>query len=569
MFKAVKVLNRKKFENPKVEDTEGKFVTNPNDIHQLITGHFKSKFRNEELTDIEPFSGQPRALSSPITNFEVRNSINRLNNGKAAGEDEICNEYLKYAPGQTDDKIAKLFNNIFEKHESIGINNGLLIPLQKPGKKKGPPQNLRPITLLNSIRKVLSTVVLNRIRPKVEEYVSDSQSGFRLNRSTSDVVWAHRWITAKVQCDPTLEIKITGLDMTAAFDTIDRGKLLSILKDLLEDDELRIIQYLLSETEINVQIKGNDKERPFISNIGTPQGDALSPVLFIIYLEHALRDLRENQTLENHPTIPTEIIYADDTDFVGENHPNIKEIEETLQNHNLRVNVDKTELLTIRKDTEEWKKSKKVGSLLGSKEDIEHRKHLSNLALNKLTNIWTRADKVKQKTRLKLYNSLVKSILLYNCATWALTETDENKLDSFHRRQLRRVLGIHYPTKISNTSLYNKCNESPLSVQILESRWRLFGHILRRDTEIPANKAMLFYFSEPGKRSRGRPITTLPVTLNNDLRRYQKDFSLTSNADLENLREVAQNRNEWFAFTTFLRRTAEAAKSDESASGRR
>ena len=113
--------------------------------------------------------------------------------------------------------------------------------------------------------------------------------------------------------------------------------------------------------------------------------------------------------------------------------------------------MDKTELLTIRKDTEEWKKSKKVGSLLGSKEEIEQRKHLSNLALNKPTNIWKRADKVKQKTRLKLYNSLVKSILLYNCATWALTETDENKLDSFHRRQLRRVLGIHYPTKISNT----------------------------------------------------------------------------------------------------------------------
>ena len=53
----------------------------------------------------------------------------------------------------------------------------------------------------------------------------------------------------------------------------------------------------------------------------------------------------------------------------------MKKIEETLKVHKLKVNVDKTEHTSVRKHSEEWKTSKKVGSLLGSKEDIEHRKH--------------------------------------------------------------------------------------------------------------------------------------------------------------------------------------------------
>ena len=66
---------------------------------------------------------------------------------------------------------------------------------------------------------------------------------------------------------------------------------------------------------------------------------------------------------------------------------------------------------------------------------------------------------------------------------------------------------------------YKKCREAPLSMQVLEARWRLFGHVLRRDRNIPANEAMHFYFSENNERSRGRQQTTLPATLNNDLKK--------------------------------------------------
>ena len=61
---------------------------------------------------------------------------------------------------------------------------------------------------------------------------------------------------------------------------------------------------------------------------------------------------------------------------------------------------------------------------------------------------------------------------------------------------------------------------------VLENRWRLFGHILRRDREIPANKAMEGFFIPQGDKYRGRPITTLPVVLNNDLSRLESNSLL-------------------------------------------
>ena len=61
--------------------------------------------------------------------------------------------------------------------------------------------------------------------------------------------------------------------MSSAFDTIDRQTLLDILREIIEEDELRIIRFLLSDTIINTRINGARKEKPFESNIGSPQGD--------------------------------------------------------------------------------------------------------------------------------------------------------------------------------------------------------------------------------------------------------------------------------------------------------
>ena len=146
---------------------------------------------------------------------------------------------------------------------------------------------------------------------------------------------------------------------------------------------------------------------------------------------------------------------------------------------------------------------------------------------------------------------------MYNCGTWALTQAEGEKLNAFHRKQLRRVIGIHYHTKITNDALYEKSNDKPISETMIKARWKLFGHILRRDINIPANMAMKFYFKEHSNGFRGQPRTTLPAVLNKDLLKFQahikkkrkytmyRGIRLESLKDLESINLMAQERNEW------------------------
>ena len=144
-----------------------------------------------------------------------------------------------------------------------------------------------------------------------------------------------------------------------------------------------------------------------------------------------------------------------------------------------------------------------------------------------------------------------------------MAQTELNKLDAFHRKQLRKVLNIYYSSKISNKKLYKKCNEKPLSTYILENRWRLFEHILRRNEEIPANKATQLYFHRTEKRFRGRPTTTLTVIINKDLSQSQDKLSLKSTDDLKHLRSLAQDRDQWKSLTKQVVEIAEASQSDD------
>ena len=283
--------------------------------------------------------------------------------------------------------------------------------------------------------------MLERIRPKVEDFLSESQSAYRQHRSTSDIIWAYKWLIARTQVYQE-QIYITGIDMSSAFDTIKREKLLEILSSFLENDELRIIRSLLSNTTLTIKLN-NIQAEPFQSNIGSPQGDALSGTLFNIYLEYALRKIRSFLKNDTISYLPQETIYADDVDFITTEKQNqyhlSKYVQEILLEDNLKVNESKTEETTLerkikapyryerteginlkitKQDNEEkWRTVKKLGSLLGDKEDVCRRKQLSIAALNKLQSIWIRKEKIKQALKIKLYKSLVKPVLVYNSGT--------------------------------------------------------------------------------------------------------------------------------------------------------
>ena len=208
----------------------------------------------------------------------------------------------------------------------------------------------------------MSSITLKRISRKVDEYLSKSQAAYRKGRSTTDIIWAHRFVAAKVQKYQGLEVYITGIDMSAAFDTILRHKLINELETILNEDEMRMSQLLLSNTTISIKT-GNLISEPCKTNIGSPQGDGLSGTFFNIMFEAALRKVRAQINL-SIPTIehsyfkvlnlPDEMIYADDCDFENEDPVNNKIINdivsEKLKEDNLKVNESKTEHTTLRRE---------------------------------------------------------------------------------------------------------------------------------------------------------------------------------------------------------------------------
>ncbi|GFS07152.1 endonuclease-reverse transcriptase [Elysia marginata] len=451
---------------------------------------------------IEPFTKKGE-LSNSITPEEVRKAVASLSNNKAPGPDGIQVELLKSAPPSVIEELVETFNNTFIQGQTTNIGNGTLTLLQKPGKPTGPPANLRPIVLLPVARKILSLITLNRIKEKVESYLSPSQAGFRQNRSTADIVWSHKWLISKVQKIKE-EFTLLGIDMTPAFDTINRSKLIDICETFLEEDEIRIIRTLLSKTSLELLCRQTSKTIPTL--VGSPQGDGLSPTLFIIYVEAALKEVRASIQINSQKS-PSELSYADDVDFIfsqlteAENNHNI--IADTLAKWNLRVNKTKTEFTNISRTSEDWKDTKKLGSLLDTTSDIERRKNLATIAFRKMYTIWIRRNKISEERLLRLYKALILPILLYNSGTWATTKTIFEKLNAFHRKQRRNLLGIKWTDKISNEELYHRTKSQPMTLLITRWRWKLFRHILRRPIDIPANLAMKAYFdpsNKPGYR---------------------------------------------------------------------
>ena len=133
-----------------------------------------------------------------------------------------------------------------------------------------------------------------------------------------------------------------------------------------------------------------------------------------------------------------------------------------------------------------------------------------------------------------------------------MSKDEQRQLNSFHKRQLKKVIVIQCPNEISNDKLYKIAGTKPLSITMTEKRWKLLGHILRLPADCPARKAMRYYFEEgTNKIFRGRRRTNIVCTLNEDIKRTKEDdinFSVTplvSQVSIQNLYTKAKNRKLW------------------------
>ena len=586
-FEFARVMQKNTAQKLTLLDAEGNEIRHTTMKLKLITEFYEDFFTRKKDTELQQWRGPARALTTKITTEEVAIATARLNNHRAKGPDGLAGELLKYGGQAIHREYAEVLNQIFERHETIQeLKEGHLIPLNKP-KKPCIASNTRPLILLAASRKALSTIVLLRIQERVGNFLSPGQHAYRSGRSATEVIWTIQWIRATVE-QYAERVRTMGIDLSKAFDCLDRTKLIEIIEEhgLATEDELRLITFLLSETTMRIKVDGI-LGISFKTIIGTPQGDALSPILFLIYLEHILRTYPQKSLLHTTDMV---MAYADDVTMAlrdtaadtaaraeqGEHQPRIdcectdcrtRQIQETLHPHfatfEMTMNPDKTVHgeISTRKFT--------MGVILGSEVDgtneLATRKRKAAAAFNALRKLWIRGIPVSIETKMKIYNGTVLPHFLQSSGAMVLKKTELDKLEAAHRSQLRRLIGIFYPEHITTEELYKRTGARPLSIDITRARWSLIGHILRlaeKTPEIPAYQAMLQHFKrrrQQGeaprtKTRRGRVLTTIQRIMQLDLQKitpikHRKHLfgtdDLNTGTNIQLLKIKAQNRTLW------------------------
>ena len=180
--------------------------------------------------------------------------------------------------------------------------------------------------------------------------------------------------------------------------------------------------------------------------------------------------------------------YADNTTLHCNERHDVEQLvnrcEPIFTEDNLQLNKNKTQYLTVTKSDSSWKDVKLLGSLLGSAEDVEARIRAANRAFGTIS--WRYHTLT---SRPNIFTVLILPVLLYSCGLWTMTCQLGNKLDVWHRRKLRYLLGIASIDHVANSSIYERTNQIPVTITCRTRRLLWLGHVIR---EGPGSPHMMF-----------------------------------------------------------------------------
>ena len=130
----------------------------------------------------------------------------------------------------------------------------------------------------------------------------------------------------------------------------------------------------------------------------------------------------------------------------------------------LKININKTKVLKIKAENQnpimagedhlgEVDQFTYLGSIVdlkgGTDADIKVRIGKARSAYKRMKNVWN-SSSLKTRTKVRIFNSTIKPVLLYGSETWRMNDNPIKKVQSFINTCLRRILKIHWPERISN-----------------------------------------------------------------------------------------------------------------------
>ena len=134
-----------------------------------------------------------------------------------------------------------------------------------------------------------------------------------------------------------------------------------------------------------------------------------------------------------------------------------------------------------------------LGSIIdkrgGSEADIKARIGKARIAFSQLQKVW-KASKISLQTKLRLFNSNVKSVLMYGCETWKTTKGIVRKIQTFVNGCLRKIFKIIWTDKIKNEDLWKRMGQAQMEQQIGQRKWRWIVHTLRKPQNCTTRQAL-------------------------------------------------------------------------------
>ena len=130
---------------------------------------------------------------------------------------------------------------------------------------------------------------------------------------------------------------------------------------------------------------------------------------------------------------------------------------------------------------------------------MELRINKARHAFRTLRPVWL-SSQLSINTKIRIFNTNVKPVLLYGCETWKTTQSLNNKLQVFINSRLRYILKVWWPSKISNKELWKKTKQEEINTTI--KRRKLIGHTLQDPTNTTKEARD---YNPQGKRRQGRP----------------------------------------------------------------
>jgi hypothetical protein len=504
---------------------------------------------------------------------EVKQAVKQLRSGSAAGEDGIPPELWKVGGYALLVQLTVLMQLIWSsKKIPDDWYLSIILPLYKKA-DKAVCGNHRGISLLDTAYKLLEIIILNRIRPKFEKIARENQCGFRPGRGTVDQILALRLLIEERQ-EHRQPLIVGFVDFSAAFDSVDRPRMFTILQEAgIPYKVVEMIRLLYRDCSSRVRVYNTESDT-FPVSTGVKQGAILSPVLFNIVLDAVLKQsMEEDLGVKVFSPLAdksiTDMDYADDIALVSDNAVNMQSLMDRLSNHaarvGLQISVGKTKMchrncpqpaITLNGNVLEVVEDfTYLGSRIdmngSSVKDISTRIAKASSTFNLMAHrLWNNND-VSLPTKLKVYYAAIRPVLTYACDTWAPLVADLARFQAFELRCWRRMLHVSYLDRVRNDEIIARIRpKSMVADDVKRKRLTLLGHVLRMGTErLP--KACLMS-KPPWKRPIGGVRTTWIRQIYKDLTplhihyAYQKDSNKNGSiAWLVELEGIAEDRHEW------------------------